>query len=299
MSRLHHHGLAAVFASAMLILQGCGGVEDPVDESLNGQVTEDDGKEDAAKPKTIKVTAAKDGKTVTARVGDTVQVRLEGNPTTGYQWRAVSYSKSCPVSDPDGAYLPSAPQTIGSGGTYVFTIKPDLLAKGGTFHFQFAYYRSWEDVSDAIKTFAFDLKVSTVAPWCSDGTIVQGAPKFTSSDDGMKCQLPNPMCVTKDSSACPQLSPLPPGWCSDGKIVKGAPTFITSADGMKCQMPSVVCVTKDSSACPQLSPLPPGWCSDGIIVQGAPKFIASADGKKCQMPSVVCVTKDASACPQL
>ena len=46
----------------------------------------------------VKLTEADNGKTVTVKVGDTVQVILPGNPTTGYSW-------STSLSDKDAAVL--------------------------------------------------------------------------------------------------------------------------------------------------------------------------------------------------
>lgn len=284
-----------------LLALGCG-VESEEETKGNG-----DGKaDDLAKTKPIQVTKEMNGQEVQAKVGDTIEVRLAGNPTTGYQWKAVLYSRSCPVSNPEGDYIADEPEATGSGGTYLFKIKPDMFASGGTHQFEFAYFRSWEGAENAIEKFAFSLKVapsSSQSPlppdWCDAGTIAKGAPSYVDSADGKECEMPSVHCVTNDWSSCPQLSPYPPDWCSKGTIVKGTRFFLGSADGMECEMPSTHCVTKNWSNCPQLSPLPPDWCSGGTIVQGEPSFIDSADGMECQMPSVHCLTKDFSSCPQL
>ncbi len=62
--------------------------------------------------------------------------------------------------------------------------------------------------------------------------------------------MPSAHCVTNNSSACPQISPLPPTFCSEGTVVPGARRFVASADGMECSMPSVHCVTSSVAACP-------------------------------------------------
>jgi hypothetical protein len=61
--------------------------------------------------------------------------------------------------------------------------------------------------------------------------------------------IPSVHCVTDDSSACPQLSPLLPNYCANGTI-KTEPNFITSADGMECYIPRVHCVVDDVNSCP-------------------------------------------------
>ena len=74
-------------------------------------------------------------------------------------------------------------------------------------------------------------------------------PKFIASADGMECLLTGYHCVTNDSSACPQLTPLPPNWCANGRI-ETTPRFIASADGKECSVPDHHCVTSDASLCP-------------------------------------------------
>jgi len=64
----------------------------------------------------------------------------------------------------------------------------------------------------------------------------------------MKCKIPSVHCVSKDASACPQLSPPSPDFCKDGTLISGAPTFIDSADGKECAIPSLHCLSDDT--CP-------------------------------------------------
>ncbi|MBI3270069.1 MAG: protease inhibitor I42 family protein [Planctomycetes bacterium] len=100
------------------------------------------------------------GKTIEAKVGDTLKVRLDGNPTTGYSWKATQSSRSLPASAPKYTASSSA---VGSGGVFTFTIKPDRFSAGGTHHFKFAYFRPWEGADHAAKTFSLTVHVASLS----------------------------------------------------------------------------------------------------------------------------------------
>ena len=129
---------------------------------------------------------------------------------------------------------------------------------------------------------------------CTNGTVVWEPGLVESATDGFECEVPITHCLTNDHSACPQVSPLPPGFCADGRI-ETTPNYVPSADGMECSIPKVHCLTNDLSACPQLSPLPPGYCADGYVVS-EPTYVSSADGKECRIPSVHCASDDEAIC---
>jgi inhibitor of cysteine peptidase len=151
------HTWMAVVAGAVLALNGCAG-DDADQADAQDELQDSEGKADSTStPKTIVVTEKKNGKTVTARVGDTVDVQLSGNPTTGYQWFVVSYSRDLPVANQE--YIPSQPIMTGSGGIFSFQFKPDLLAAGAKHTAKFAYYRPWMGVDSAIQTFSITIKV--------------------------------------------------------------------------------------------------------------------------------------------
>jgi inhibitor of cysteine peptidase len=245
MSRLAHTWLAAILVGA-LVFPACGGLDDPAGDAADLDDAEYlDGKADSAstKPKTITVTETKNGKTITARVGDTVDVRLGGNPTTGYEWQAVLYSKSLPIAD--SQYIPDTPVTIGSGGTYSFVFQPNALAAGGKHTAKFAYYRSWEGPEAAIRTFSITIKVpkvslakegqpcssfgNPVAPACEPGLVCEAGP----APDSATCVKPE--CAT--DADCPEL--VAPGGngfmhevCVAGKCVLPAPGPIAVDESM-------------------------------------------------------------------
>lgn len=93
------------------------------------------------------------------KVGSKAGVRLEGNPTTGYNWH-MEIGDDGIISKTDETYISNAPSDmssepiIGAGGTYIWTFQ--ALKKGET-TITFKYYRSWmgEDsaTSDHIITY--------------------------------------------------------------------------------------------------------------------------------------------------
>jgi inhibitor of cysteine peptidase len=123
---------AAVLALAALgaaLLAGCGGGEPA----------------EASSPATIRATVPAKAADVTvhAKVGDTVVVTLDANPTTGYEWTftggdTFSIEKSEYVPDPN------PDQLVGKGGTQVVTLR---VTKAGESDLLGTYARSWETPS--------------------------------------------------------------------------------------------------------------------------------------------------------
>ncbi len=86
-------------------------------------------------------TAEDDGASLELNVGDTFDVRLEGNPTTGFTWQVL------PSEDPvcaligEPQFLESAPR-VGAPGDFVFTFE---AITEGTEDLTLVYRRPWED----------------------------------------------------------------------------------------------------------------------------------------------------------
>ena len=87
---------------------------------------------------TIVVGMAANGTTVRLHRGDVLAVRLAGNPTTGYRWSAVRVPPAVRLLA--SRYVPSKPQRLGSGGTYVFRFG----AGNGSGKVVLHYRRPWE-----------------------------------------------------------------------------------------------------------------------------------------------------------
>jgi inhibitor of cysteine peptidase len=95
----------------------------------------------------MKLTEADNGKTITAKVGDDIQVILGGNPTTGYTWTTTlsDADKAVLQQQGDAVYAQQStdPSIVGAGGTFTFTFK---AAAAGQVTLKFGYARPWESV---------------------------------------------------------------------------------------------------------------------------------------------------------
>lgn len=78
--------------------------------------------------------------------GNTTQIKLDSNPTTGYSWRLVKPADLFTIEKDE--YVPdmAQPQLVGSGGQQIFTLRAKQI---GSETLSFEYARPWEKVSAA------------------------------------------------------------------------------------------------------------------------------------------------------
>jgi inhibitor of cysteine peptidase len=95
----------------------------------------------------VKLTEADNGRTITSKVGDGIQVILGGNPTTGYSWTTSLSDADKAVLQQQGDALYAQQSTdssiVGAGGTFTFTFK---ATAAGQVTLKFNYARPWESV---------------------------------------------------------------------------------------------------------------------------------------------------------
>lgn len=107
----------------------------------------------------LRLTEADNGKSFTVKPGDTIEVVVAGNPTTGYAWTAVLDEASAALLEQVGEPVYAAESTdeslVGGGGTYTFTFE---ALKSGKASLDLAYSRAWEDV-DPIQTFSVTVTI--------------------------------------------------------------------------------------------------------------------------------------------
>lgn len=109
--------LWVLLVGAVLLLSGCFALT-VLDESDNGTV------------KSIKI-------------GNTLLIRLAGNPTTGFVWeRTDSLLEAVLGSLDEGVFIPDDENLIGAGGVWEFRFK--ALTFGST-PIDFVYWRPWEE----------------------------------------------------------------------------------------------------------------------------------------------------------
>jgi len=129
--------------------------------------------------KSLSVTDADNGKTVTITKGQSLLLKLQSNPTTGYKWAVSSTDRT--FGYPASERFVKNSDAVGSGGLQRFTWKTNSpLDLTGTHKVTLEYKRSWETQAAPAKTFTFTVKV------------VDGS--------------------------CPQLSPPAPGFCPGGRV---------------------------------------------------------------------------------
>ena len=99
--------------------------------------------------------AGRGSQAIALGVGDTYEVVLDANPTTGYQWVVDFDENYLELVDRhfkvDSDLGPPAP---GRGGTETFVFR--AVAKGST-QVQFTYLRPWEGEPLETKALAFDI----------------------------------------------------------------------------------------------------------------------------------------------
>ncbi len=90
-----------------------------------------------------------------AYLGKDFLITLRANPSTGYSWNAKFDEKYVTLRSKDFVSDRVSPDTIGSGGTEVFTFAP---IKAGETLITMASGRSWESKPTEIKVFKYDIK---------------------------------------------------------------------------------------------------------------------------------------------
>jgi inhibitor of cysteine peptidase len=107
--------------------------------------------------KEVTVTAA--DKNCVLEVGDTLNVVLNGNPTTGFAW-AMTSGTGVSLLLVQKQFLPSntSPRMAGAGGQFIFTFH--AAAKGDS-DLCFAYFRSWEKGIPPAQTYQLFVSVKS------------------------------------------------------------------------------------------------------------------------------------------
>ncbi len=93
------------------------------------------------------------GSTVELATGDTFQIKLNENPTTGYQWTLETTGGLEIMSD---NYLPPASELLGAGGIHEWDIK---ATASGTQQVTGVYSRSWENMTGSEQRFVLTVEV--------------------------------------------------------------------------------------------------------------------------------------------
>lgn len=104
----------------------------------------------------LKITEAQNGKSVTARIGDTIALQLGENPTTGYQWAIKQIDPSILVQQRDE--YQSSSNMPGSSGTRTIVFR---AAAQGITTIALTNERSWEPANPANQQFSVTIDVQS------------------------------------------------------------------------------------------------------------------------------------------
>ena len=96
------------------------------------------------------------GRVIKMKSGDTLEIVLDANPTTGYQWKALPWDTEV-IEQIDKPVYKSKSEAIGSGGKLTFYFK--ALSTGQT-PLKFIYFRDFEKDVPPIKSFKVTIVVS-------------------------------------------------------------------------------------------------------------------------------------------
>lgn len=106
-------------------------------------------------PRRVQVTEQDNGKTVAIARRGSLEVTLEGNPTTGYVWVVEQVDAS--ILSVQGDYQFKSDSTlIGSGGRLIYTFR---AAERGETRLTLVYRRPWEQRSPSDKSFSITVNV--------------------------------------------------------------------------------------------------------------------------------------------
>lgn len=107
----------------------------------------------------ITLTASDSGSAITLKPGDTLVVRLEGNPSTGYTWDVLDVNTQVLEQVGETEFessLPPAEIAPGTGGTLVLTF---TARDPGSTTLTLGYHRPWETTEMPLETFTLNVTV--------------------------------------------------------------------------------------------------------------------------------------------
>jgi len=96
------------------------------------------------------------GERVALTPGDTIEVNLEGNATTGFTWELIDLDPTVITTDGEAVYEIEDTELVGTGGVWTWIL---VAQQPGECAVRFVYHRSWEDEQPEA-TFSFTVNVS-------------------------------------------------------------------------------------------------------------------------------------------
>ncbi len=144
--------LVLVCTFVAMLLAGCSVVasEPPTSAPANEEAREVQPVSDTPEPLIIEQRVAPRGQEF--------EIRLQGNPTTGYGWQVteIDAQKVQMLADDYVEHKQGDQPIVGAGGTYVFRFK---ALTAGQAHIEIVYRRPWEKDVDPLRTYILELTV--------------------------------------------------------------------------------------------------------------------------------------------
>jgi inhibitor of cysteine peptidase len=108
----------------------------------------------------LRLAEADNGATNSVKSGTVIEIILEGNPTTGYEWGVASFSTNSLRQIGEARYQPAEPADkrlrVGVGGRFIFKFK---AAESGRGDLKLVYRRSWETTAcDKVYSVVIDVR---------------------------------------------------------------------------------------------------------------------------------------------
>jgi inhibitor of cysteine peptidase len=104
--------------------------------------------------RTLFVNSTSDGKIITIPIGDSVLVRLNENPTTGYTWNTTISKGLTVLKD---TYTAPDTTRVGAGGYHEWILSPQTV---DTYTFRAVSLRPWEGVQSSDETFSLVIQAT-------------------------------------------------------------------------------------------------------------------------------------------
>lgn len=131
-------------------------------------------------PEPMIFTDADSGTEIAVSSGEEFTLRLESNPSTGYQWVIPTESLPVMVTVNEGDFEAPTDTLVGSPGTQVFTVAADDQGAGVL---RFEYVRPWEETPIPEKIAEYVIRVDD-APWPPVGITIPGTTVVSAPTDG-------------------------------------------------------------------------------------------------------------------
>jgi predicted secreted protein len=104
----------------------------------------------------IQLSTKDNNSVVQAHINDTIIIMLDGNATTGYQWKLDSMDEKL-IQNTNSGFVKNGTTVPGAAGQQFFAFKP---VQTGSSKISLTYARNWQDDASVSKKFQVGVEVS-------------------------------------------------------------------------------------------------------------------------------------------